>query len=123
MRVLLDTHAFYWWTTGDQSLSLSARAVISDKQNEVYISAASVWEVVMKFRSGKEPGFADLAANMADEIAAQGFIELAVTLRHAEITSKLPFHHKDPMDRFIIGQAIVEDMTIVTIDPQFSKYA
>jgi PIN domain nuclease of toxin-antitoxin system len=123
MRILLDTHAFYWWTTGDQSLSLTARAVIADRQNEIYISAVSVWEIVTKFRSGKELGFAYLAANVAGEIAAQGFNELAITVRHAETTSNLPTHHKDPMDRFLIGQAIVEDMTIVTTDPQFSKYA
>lgn len=122
-RLLLDTHSFYWWTTGDHALSVPARAAIADKQNEIYVSAVSAWEIITKFRTGKEPGFAHLAADVFGEILAQGFSELAITTRHAEMASNLPLYHKDPMDRFLIGQAMVEDMTIVTVDGVFSKYA
>jgi PIN domain nuclease of toxin-antitoxin system len=104
-------------------LSSNAHAAIVDDQNERYVSAITAWEFIAKFRSGKEPGFGAIAAAVAGAIAAQGFTELPITLRHAEVSAHLPFHHKDPMDRFLIAQAIVEDMTIITIDGIFGSYA
>ena len=123
MKLLLDTHAFYWWHTGDVALSPNARAAIADGQNEKHVSAITAWELVAKFRSCKEPGFGGIAVDVADAIAAQGFTELAIAVRHAEVAAHLPLHHKDPMDRFLIAQAIVEDMTIVTIDRVFANYS
>lgn len=64
LRLLLDTHAFYWWHTGNPSLSLTARAAIADRQNEKYVSAVTAWEFITKFRSGKEPGFIHIAADV-----------------------------------------------------------
>jgi PIN domain nuclease of toxin-antitoxin system len=101
---------------------LTARAAIADRQNENYVSAVSAWEFVTKFRSGKEPGFINIAADVAGAVAAQGMTELPLTMRHCEVASNLPPHHKDPMDRFLIGQAIVGDMTIITIDGIFASY-
>jgi PIN domain nuclease of toxin-antitoxin system len=123
LKLLLDTHAFYWWCVDDPALSLTARTVIADPQNEKYVSAISTWEFIAKFRSGKEPGFLHIAADVSGAVAAQGLTELAITMRHAEVAACLPFHHKDPMDRLLIAQAIVEDMTIVTIDRIFASYA
>ena len=122
MRLILDTHAFYWWQTGDNALSTAARTAIADRQNEKYVSAITAREIVTKFRSGKEPGFALLAADVSAAVAAQGFSALPITMRHAEVASNLPLHHKDPMDRLLIAQAIVETMTIVTIDGNFRHY-
>lgn len=122
MRLLLDTHAFYWWIGGNASLSPNAHAAIADQQNEKYISAITIWEIVTKFRSGKEPGFGGIAADVAGAVAAQGFTELAITSHHAEASANLPYHHRDPMDRFLIAQAIVEDMTIITADRIFESY-
>ena len=79
-------------------------------------------ELIVKFRSGKQPAFAGIAADVAAAVAAHGFGELPIALRHAQAAASLPLHHKDPMDRFIIGQALVEDMTIVTIDSIFARY-
>jgi PIN domain nuclease of toxin-antitoxin system len=98
-------------------------AAIADVQNEKYVSAITAWEFITKFRSGKEPGFAGIAADVVGAIAAQGFTELAITTRHAEFSARLPLHHKDPMDRFLIAQAIVEDMTIITADMVFGSYS
>jgi PIN domain nuclease of toxin-antitoxin system len=123
MKLLLDTHAFYWWHTGDPALSSKARAAIADDQKEKYVSAITVWELITKFRSGKEPGFRGIATDVAGAIAAQGLTELAITVRHAEVSANLPAHHKDPVDRLLIAQAIVEDMTIVTIDGNFGSYS
>jgi PIN domain nuclease of toxin-antitoxin system len=121
-RLLLDTHAFYWWLTGNTALSVTARAAIADRQNEKYVSAVTAWEFITKFRSGREPGFIRIAADVSGAVAAQGMTELPLTMRHSETASNLPPHHKDPMDRFLIGQALVADMTIVTIDTIFATY-
>ncbi len=123
VKLLLDTHAFYWWCLDDPGLSPTARTSIADIQKEKYVSAITAWEFITKFRSGKEPGFSYIAADVSGAVAAQGLTELAITMRHAEVAASLPLHHKDPMDRLLIAQAIVEDMTIVTIDGAFTSYA
>jgi PIN domain nuclease of toxin-antitoxin system len=122
LNLLLDTHTFYWWCIDSPALSATARAAIADSGNEKYVSAITAWEIITKFRSGKEPGFAGLAADVIGAVLAQGFSELPIATRHAEVSANLPSHHKDPMDRFLIAQAIVEDMTIVTTDGSFSSY-
>jgi PIN domain nuclease of toxin-antitoxin system len=122
LRLLLDTHTLYWWHRGDPALSASAQAVIADSRNEKYVSAITAWEFITKFRSGKQPEFAAIAADVAAVVASHGFIPMPITMRHAQVASNLPSHHKDPMDRFLIGQAIVEDMTIVTVDAAFANY-
>jgi PIN domain nuclease of toxin-antitoxin system len=103
-------------------LSASARTAIADANHEKYVSAISAWEFIKKFRSGKQPEFASIAADVAAVVAAHGFIPLPITMRHAQVASGLPLHHRDPMDRFLIGQAIAEDMTIVTADGAFASY-
>ena len=123
VKLLLDTHAFYWWCLDDPALSLTARNAIADTANEKYVSAITAWEFITKFRSGKEPNFSHIAAGVSGAVAAQGLTELPITMRHAEVAAGLPLHHKDPMDRFLIAQAIVEDMTIITIDKNFTSYA
>ena len=122
LRLLLDTHAFYWWDGGDPALSQPARAAIASGENEKFVSAISAWELIIKFRSGTQLEFAVIAADVATAVAAHGFGELPIALRHAEAAANLPLHHRDPMDRFIIGQALVEDMTIITIDSIFAQY-
>jgi len=123
LRLLLDTHAFYWWHRGDPALSAPARTAIADSQNEKYVSAITAWELITKFRSGKQPEFAGIAADVAAAVAAHGFIPLPITVGHAQAASELPLQHKDPMDRFLIGQAVAEDMTIVTADRVFASYS
>jgi hypothetical protein len=122
LRLLLDTHTFFWWEAGDRSLSSRAREAIADPGNEIFVSAVTAWELVTKYRSGKAPGFAALATDVAGAIAAQGMTELSLTTRHAEAAANLPKHHRDPIDRFLIAQAVTGDMTIVTADTVFSSY-
>jgi PIN domain nuclease of toxin-antitoxin system len=123
LRLLLDTHTLYWWHRGDPALSAPARAAIAESQNEKYVSAITVCEFVVKFRSGKQPEFAAIATDVAGVVASHGFIQLPINMRHAQVAADLPSHHRDPMDRFLIGQAIAEDMTIITADPAFASYA
>lgn len=123
LRLLLDTHTLYWWHRGDPALSASAQSAIADSQNEKYVSAITAWELITKFRSGKQPEFAGIAIDVAAVVAAHGFIQMPITIRHAQVASDLPSHHRDPMDRFLIGQALVEDMTIVTVECVFASYS
>jgi PIN domain nuclease of toxin-antitoxin system len=118
MRLLLDTHAFLWWLDGDAALSPAARTAIADETNEVFVSAASSWEIATKFRLGKLPGAAPVASDVAGALAAQGFTELPITVRHGETAGALPGPHRDPFDRMLIAQATIEHLVFVSNDGQ-----
>lgn len=121
--MLLDTHALIWWLAADDALSPTARDAIADPANEVFVSAASAWEVATKYRIGKLPGAALLAADVAGIVAAQGFNELPISIRHGQIAGNLPRIHKDPFDRILVAQAITADMTLVSNDAILGAYA
>ncbi len=122
MRLLLDTHVFIWWIAGDTALSRAARAAIRDEDNEVYVSAASAWEITTKHRIGKLPDVAALAADVASAVASQGFAELPITVRHSQAAGSLPGPHKDPFDRMLIAQAALENMVLVSREAVFDTY-
>ena len=122
MRLLLDTHALIWWLLGDDALSATARHVIADPGNESFVSAASAWEVATKYRIGKLPEAAVFAADVARIVAAHGFTELPISIRHGQIAGSLPGIHKDPFDRILVAQAITEDMAIVSRDAVLGAY-
>ncbi len=98
MRLLLDTHALIWWLLGDPALSSNAQSCIADDKNEVFVSAASGWEIATKYRIGKLPDAAMFAADVTGAMANQGFGELPVTLRDAQFAGELPGDHRDPFD-------------------------
>jgi len=119
LRLLLDTHAWLWWLTDDRRLGRGARQAITNPRSEVYVSAASAWEVAIKEALGKlRLGKANLEA----EIAANGFLELTVRIRHALIAGRLPSVHDDPFDRMLVAQAQAEELAVVTADPVFERY-
>ena len=122
MRLLLDTHALIWWLAADDALSPTARSAIADPANDVFVSAASAWEIATKHRIGKLPGAALLAADVAGFVAAQGFSELPISIRHGQIAGNLPRIHKDPFDRMLIAQAVAADMTLVSNEALFGAY-
>ena len=123
MRLLLDTHAFLWWVFADPKLSRRARiAVAEDEGNEVFVSAASAWEIATKFRIGKLADAAVVANDVAATLAAEGFGELPVSVRHAQRAGGLGGPHRDPFDRMLIAQALVEDLTIVSNEKAFDAY-
>lgn len=123
MRLLLDTHAFLWWAFADRKLSRGAVTAISDEDaNQVFVSAASAWEIAIKHRIGKLPDAHVIAHDIASAVAAEGFAELAISVRHAERAGKLPGHHRDPFDRMLISQAISEDLTLVSNKRLFDSY-
>ena len=121
MKLLLDTHAFLWFTAGDSHLSRRARRAIEDAQAVLLLSAASVWEIAIKSSLGR----LSLPTTAADFLAPKlegGLQLLAIDWRHAAAVETLPFHHRDPFDRLLIAQASIERLTIVTSDPVFRKY-
>ena len=123
MRLLLDTHALLWWLAGDQALSDAAREAITDPDNEVFISAASAWEIATKYRLGRLPGAAVIAADIAGAVASQGFTELPINIRDGQAAGGLPPIHKDPFDRMLIAQAVTANMVIVSNEALFNAYA
>jgi len=123
VRLLLDTHTLLWWLAGDQALSDAAREAIADPDNEVFISAASAWEIATKYRLGRLPGAALIAADIAGAVASQGFTELPISIRDGQAAGGLPAVHKDPFDRVLIAQAVTAGMEIVSNEALFDAYA
>ncbi|KRP51326.1 type II toxin-antitoxin system VapC family toxin [Pseudomonas poae] len=118
MRVLLDTHILLWALSGDPKLSSKARKLIENAA-DVYISAATFWEMAIKVSLGK------LHVDL-DEIRGycleSGVVELAITSEHAIAVKDLKHHHKDPFDRLIVATAISEPTRLLTTDPQVARY-
>lgn len=118
MRILLDTHIFLWWVNGDSKLSKNAKATISNAA-EAYISSASIWEACIKAKIGKLDFDIE---QLAEAITESGFLELAVTAKHAVGVCKLPDIHRDPFDRILIAQAICEPLQFLTADKLLQHY-
>jgi PIN domain nuclease of toxin-antitoxin system len=122
VRLLLDTQALLWWRHGDRKLGRRARRAIEVEADAVWVSAASVWEIAIKSRSGKLRLRDPLAAWMPEVLEQRGFEALDVTIAHAIAVASLPVHHADPFDRLLIAQARMEGLTIVTSDTAFADY-
>lgn len=116
MRLLLDTHTLIWWDAGRRL----PRSVVTAIQgaDDVFVSAASAWEVAIKAALGKISS----RRNVAQAVDQSGFTELPITFRHAERVRSLAPHHRDPFDRLLIAQAQVEQLMIVSRDPLFALY-
>jgi PIN domain nuclease of toxin-antitoxin system len=122
VRLLLDTHALLWWLLGDPALSSPARDAIADSDGDVFVSAASAWEITTKYRVGKLPKASFIVTDITGMLAPHGFIEFPVRIRHGQLAGSLPGIHRDPFDRMLVAQAILEDMTIVSNDQILSAY-
>jgi PIN domain nuclease of toxin-antitoxin system len=122
MRVLLDTHAFLWWVTDDDRLSAPARASIGASDNWVFMSAASAWEIITKVRIGRLPLPEPVDGFIARHLEENAFQPLSITMRHTFELEALPDLHRDPFDRMLVAQAIVEDMPLVTGDHAIRAY-
>ncbi len=122
LDLLLDTHAFLWWLAGDHALSVPARTAIEDTRNTVFVSAATGWEIATKVRIGRLPLAASVAADMADILAAQGFASLPISFVHGQAAGRLPGPHKDPFDRMLIAQAMLDGLVLVSNEQPFDAY-
>ena len=122
MRVLLDTHALLWFLLDDPKLSRIAREAIADGDNRAEVSPASYWEIAIKISLGKYELPEPLGTFMDRELAENDIRILPILPRHAATLTDLPFHHRDPFDRLIIAQAMVEGIPVVSSDGLFDSY-
>jgi PIN domain nuclease of toxin-antitoxin system len=123
MRVLLDTHVFLWYITADPKLPATFQTAIQDPANEVYLSAASVWEVVIKHALGKLPQLPGPPADyLPQQRDAHGIASLSVDEGAMPHLAALPPLHRDPFDRVIVAQTLQHGLTIATVDPDIAGY-
>lgn len=121
MKYLLDTHTFVWFLNGDKNLSGKAKKEILKASNEKFISIAGIWEMAIKVSLGKlkiNCPFKDVLS----QIEENGFLILPISFEHTLFVSQLEFHHRDPFDRLILAQAMVEDMVLISKDRSFKNY-
>lgn len=121
MRLLLDTHALIWWWMDDPALR-NARTLLADPTQEVFVSAATGWEIATKVRNGQLAGLRERMPTFHDDVVQEGFRHLAISAQHGVRGGSLKGMHKDPFDRLIAAQALIEDLTVVTRDPEIARF-
>lgn len=122
MKLLLDTHIFLWFISADARLSAAARALIMAPENEVYLSVASVWEVVIKYQLGKLPMPQPPATYLPEQRRNHRIESLRIDEATIAFLPKLPALHRDPFDRILICQALQHGLTLVTVDAAITAY-
>ena len=122
MRLLLDSQSLIWYVDQDQLLSRPAHAAITDPQNDLLLSAAAVWEIGIKCGLGKLSLSAPFQGWMTKAIADLSLDILPITVAYTAVQATLPSHHRDPFDRMLVAQALVEQVSIVSSDAIFDRY-
>lgn len=117
MKYLLDTHIFIWAMEKNKRLTQDIKAIISDPNHKVFVSIATVWEIILKKRKGLK-----IPKDIVGGIQKSNFILLPIDVNHVLGVEKLPNFHKDPFDRILISQAKAERLTLITCDPKIKKY-
>jgi PIN domain nuclease of toxin-antitoxin system len=123
VKLLLDTHAFLWLVEGNPNLSAAARSALTDPANDLHLSAASTWEMAIKVGNKKLALSEPLDAFIGKWTLTYQLAPLPIDTSHALAIIGLPNHHRDPFDRILIAQALVETMTLVTSDAKFAPYS
>lgn len=122
MRAILDTHAFIWWVTNDPRITVNVRRIIADSSNELFLSVASCWEIIIKMQLGKLTLTDNPESFIPEQMLLNSIRGLPIQVSHTLHVYKLPLHHKDPFDRLIISQSQIEKMPVITSDPFFKEY-
>lgn len=122
MKLSLDTHIFLWFIAGNLKLSSNARSLIENSANEKYVSIVSLWEIAIKYGTGKLDLSDDFDVLFPKQLEINGFEMLPVKIAHLSNLIVLPFHHRDPFDRLLAAQTIVEKMQIISVDGIFDSY-
>ena len=122
MKYLLDTHTFLWWNLDDPQLSEQAREIISNGENEIFISAASAWEIAIKAAKGRLVLPEEPAQYLANRLSEYHFQALPIQISHAVRVYDLPDHHADPFDRLLVAQCQLEGMPMISKDEDIQKY-
>lgn len=122
MKILIDTHALLWLITDDKKLSTKSKLYFTDPENELYFSMASFWEICIKTSIGKLSLSTSWEQTLKEELSFNSVQLLPISTEHCVQVSKLPFYHRDPFDRLIIAQAVVDELHIMSIDEHFEHY-
>lgn len=117
-RFLLDTHALLWWLTDSPQLGPRCKEIIGNERNQIFVSAATTWEISIKIALGKLIAPEDMDSIVEDE----GFSKLPISLYHGQLAGSLPAHHRDPFDRMLIAQAQAEGLILITADENIPLY-
>ena len=121
-RYLIDTHVWLWMQSDPDRLRDETVAIVQDVRNGILLSAASAWEIAIKYRLGKLPLPEPPTVYVPDRLRRSGTLPLPVDHAHTLRTADLPDHHRDPFDRVLVAQAQLLDLTIITADDQLSAY-
>jgi PIN domain nuclease of toxin-antitoxin system len=122
VRLLLDTHSFLWFISGHANLSSTARSLIEDATNQPLLSIASLWEMAIKLSIGKLNLAQPFGELIPQQMEVNGIELLPIDIGHTAVVSELPFHHRDPFDRLLIAQAMIEEIPVVGADSAFDAY-
>ncbi len=122
MNLLLDTHVLLWFLSGDSSLSSTAKALIEDPNTNALVSVASCWEIAIKTGLGKLNLGEPARTFLPRELARNALTLLGIELRHATFVETLPHHHRDPFDRMLVSQSLIESIPIVSGDAALDPY-
>ncbi len=122
MKYLLDTHVFLWWNLGDPRLSDNATAIISDGNNEIFLSAVSAWEIAIKVAKKRLTVPEEPVRFVPSRMQLHGFQPLPIQIHHATRIYELPIYHTDPFDRLLIAQSQIESMPLISVDTEIRKY-
>jgi PIN domain nuclease of toxin-antitoxin system len=123
MRLLLDTHTFIWYVTDNPKLSPHVKLLIEDENNEKLVSIASIWEMAIKHSIGRLNFSLPFMEFVGQQLTVSNIGLLEINLQHIEVVASLPLHHRDPFDRLIIAQSMVEQIPILSVDAIFDAYA
>ncbi len=122
MRLLVDTHALIWFAENDSNLSARAREALRDEANVLLCSVASIWEMAIKASLGKLKLGSPLEPGFRRSLEENGVVILPIEYRHAAHVLSLPWHHRDPFDRLLVAQAVLEQLTLISHDACLDAY-
>jgi PIN domain nuclease of toxin-antitoxin system len=122
MTYLLDTHILLWFSSGDPRLSRKVKSILLNESNSILLSAASIWEMAIKISLDKLVISMPLKDFLREHVQGNNINILDIAINQVLQLESLPYYHRDPFDRLIIAQAIVEDLPVITADPHFKKY-
>jgi PIN domain nuclease of toxin-antitoxin system len=121
LKCLLDTHTYLWWLSRPELVSQRVKDIISNDVNEIFVSVATFWELAIKSSIGKITLSKDVHC-LATELPEDGLVLIPIKPEHCSAVAKLPFHHRDPFDRMLLAQALVENLTLLTRDNELQSY-
>ena|SRR5437660_3726180 len=122
MKILLDTHAFLWAITEDAQLSVRAREIFTARTSELFLSVASIWEILIKVQLKKLPLTKPVVPFLREQLANNNIHVLPIVLDHVARLEDLPVHHRDPFDRILVAQSLEEGWPLLSADPLLARY-